>query len=100
MLTGTEDLVIFTSAYFIIGLVMIVLAIIGGNIFVSKGVFRFFAVLGTCVFVPLAVLFGAKFQEVLLALLILVLVQVVSDKIFGETKEEKQKKEQDEENKK
>jgi hypothetical protein len=81
MIQSAQDLVLFTSPYFLLGLFLIALLWMVEDFFYCHGLFRVFAVIALAIYIVLAVFAGAKAQEIILAILLLVLLESITRKI-------------------
>ena len=81
MIRNAEDLVLFVSPYFMLALFLIALLWMIEDFFYCHGLFRIVAVIALAGYIVLAFFAGAKLQEIILAILLLVLLETIQMKI-------------------
>lgn len=84
MITTTEDLVIFTTPILIALFAFIIVCIAVENVFFVHGIFCIIAAILTVGLIVASVVFGAKYQELLIALIVIAIVQMFSLKLHAD----------------
>lgn len=81
MITAIEDLVIFTTPILILVFAAVIVCIIIENVFDVYGIFCVIAAVLTVALIVVSIVCGAKYQELLIALIVIATAQLLSLKL-------------------
>ena len=81
MITTIDDLMIFTTPILIVLFAAVIVCVVVENIFRVHGIFNVIAAVLTVGLIVASVVCGAKYQELLIALIIIAIAQMFSIKL-------------------